>query len=157
MDTLALKDGDIFRWRWRDDARHANGYPWGSYHCKSQIAAVKNGFLYDTYWSSFDNVLSQDEVLLTHQCNSNEWSVIPSYQRVYYDDADIVDTRHPNNSSAPIYLRPGAKRSAEAISAQLAHKKERAEGDIRHAKWDLERVAEAEALVAAGKLDEVYL
>lgn len=152
-----LREGDIYHWRWADEAQHADNAPYRSYHCKSQLAVVKGGKLYDTYWGTPDYPLEPERVSLTLLCNSNEWEEISSYRVVYYDRSDIVDTRHANNSRAPIYLRPGAKRSQTAILEELAHREEQARSAIRSAEWQLDDVMKYRALVEADKLDEVIL
>jgi hypothetical protein len=45
----SLQEGDIYRWSYRDPNTDNRSY--GSYHCCSLIAVVKNGRLRDTYWA----------------------------------------------------------------------------------------------------------
>ena len=152
-----LIDGQIYQWRWADEALHHDGLrSWGSYHCKSQIAIVRNGRLIDTYWSdmSMDHVLDPARVLLTLYADE-AWPQISEYQLPYYAPEDVASMRHPNNSRAPIYLRPGAQRNAERILQEIAYREEKARAEIRSAEHHLTRLAEALALLNAGKLDEV--
>jgi len=155
----ALIDGQIYRWRWIDDARHQDGqHPWGTYHCRSQIAVVKNGRLVDTYWfdGGTDSVLDPSKVKLTFFADER-WPQISEWQVPYYDSADVRDTRHPNNSRAPIYLRIGAQRSAARILEEIEYRESKAHSAIRSAKSSLELLAEARALLDIGKIDEVML
>lgn len=157
-EATELREGQIFRWRWADEEKHHEGQRvGGSYHCKSQIAIVKNGRLLDTYWSDGgEEALDPSKVILTPWCDIS-WPTISRHDVPLYDAADIADTRHPNSSNAPIYLRPGAQRSPAAILAELDHRKELAESDMRVAQSRLERYEEMRALVAAGKLDQVWI
>lgn len=154
-----LVEGQIYRWRWIDDARHQNGLrSWGTYHCRSQIAVVKDGRLVDTYWfgGGTDSVLDPSKVELTFFADER-WPQISEWQVPYYDAADVRDTRHPNNSRAPIYLRIGAQRSAVRILEEIEYRESRAHSAIRSAESSLELLAEARALLDAGKIDEVML
>lgn len=153
-----LFDGQIYRWRWADDEKHKAGQrEWSSYHCKSQIAEVKNGALVDTYWfgGSDSSYLDPSQVTLTLVADVS-WPTLIDGEQSLYDPKDVVDTRHANNSRAPIYLRPGATRNADAVLAELDRRQERAESEIRMATWRIEKIAKDRQLVAEGKLGEVY-
>ena len=155
----ALIDGQIYRWRWADAARHQDGlHPWGTYHCRSQIAVVKDGCLVDTYWfgGGSENVIDPSKVELTFFADEL-WPQISEWQVPYYDAADVRDTRHPNNSRAPIYLRIGAQRSAARILEEIEYRESKARSEIRSAERQIERMMEARGLLDAGKIDEVML
>lgn len=153
-----LKDGQIYRWQWRDPVRDADRGPYRSYHCKSTIAVVKNGLLIDTFWCDMspDNAVRLEDVALTYLCDQS-WPTISQWQIPYYASDDVVDTRHSNHSGAPIYLRPGAKRNADRIRQEIEYREERERSAIRSAENGLRWLAEARALLDAGKLDEVQL
>lgn len=161
------REGDIFRWRWKDEKLHGDSGPWRSYHCKSQIAIFHSGEFYDTFWLhcygdgwnfSSDRILRPDSITLEkHEGNYADMKRIRPYDAPYYRPEDIVDLRHSNDSNAPIYLRPGATRNAEVILEEIAYRRDRAEGEIRSAQHTIERLDAARALAEAGKLDEVYL
>jgi hypothetical protein len=155
---MALVDGQIYRWRWADEAKDADRGPYRSYHCKSCIAIVRNGLLIDTYWYApgAENAIDPSKVVLTLWADES-WPKISQYQAPYYKADDVADTRHANNSSAPIYLRPGAERDAETTLAMIAHREETARSQIRTAEWALENYAAARKLVAEGKINEVML
>ena len=93
-----MRDGDIYRWLWKDEAKRNDFGGFGAYHCYSQIAVAKAGRLFDTYWSDHSKSLDPDQIELTLLGNSNEMTEIRQYDICYYDRADIVDTRHSNNS-----------------------------------------------------------
>lgn len=154
-DVLELVDGQTYRWAWKDTSGWGQSDP---YWCKSRLAVVKNGKLYDTFWSSpsYEHTVDPAKVDLTLLCDDT-WTVIPNGKQQYYDPEDVVDTRHSNHSGAPIYLRPGAQKSKAAILETLAAREEEANRKIRSAEWDKERVNEARKLLAEGRLDEVWL
>jgi hypothetical protein len=153
-----LVDGQIYRWRWKDEARDRDNAPYRSYHCKSQIAIVRNGRLYDTFWStpSYEHEVDADAVTLTHYADES-WPTISEWDLPYYASDDVASMRHSNNSGALIYLRPGATKNAERIRAEIDWRIEKAESEIRSAQSALERLAEAKALLADGRVDEVRL
>ena len=156
--TVELKDGQVYRWRWADAARDADRGPYRSYHCKSCIAVVKNGMLIDTFWfdMSSEHAIDPEKVELTYLCDTS-WPTIPAYNVPYYDREDIADTRHSNHSGAPIYLRPGAVKSAERIMEEIERREEDARSTIRTAGWRLEELAKARALLDEGKVEEARL
>lgn len=153
-----LRDGQIYRWRWADKARDSDNAPYRSYHCKSQIAVVKNGLLIDTFWfmAGSEYAVKPEEVELTFFADQS-WEQIPSWKVPYYDREDVADTRHSNHSGAPIYLRPGAQRSQAAILQEIEYREQKAQSEIRSGQRTLERLTEARDMLSAGKIDEVSL
>jgi hypothetical protein len=158
-DVIELVDGQIYRWQWRDETRHKDGLrDWGTYHCKSRIAVVRNGMLIDTYWYGFspEYAIKVEAVKLTFYGDESWPTLYPGNER-YYDRADICDMRHANYSSAPIYLRPGAQRKDVAVFQVIEELEAEAERLTRDAASKMKRAAEARDLLAQGKLDEVSL
>ena len=159
-DSL-LKDGQVYRWRWADEVKHIEGLQgWNSYHCKSRIAVVVGGRLLDTYWHitgiiPTDGEVDPARVTLELLCDTS-WPTIRDGEQQFYSADDLVDTRHENNSRAPIYLRPGAERSADAIRTLLARRQETAERDMRSAMAQMEHVGKMRLLLTEGRLGEVY-
>lgn len=158
-ETVDFREGDIFRWRWKNDVRHADNAPYRSYHCRSQIAVVRNGKLFDTFWGSpsYEHIISPDDVLLERQGNPEEMTKIHPADSHYYRREDLVDMRHSNNSRAPVYVKAGASRDPEVMAALVDYEIERRHSAIRSAQWDLERLADAKESIAAGKLDNLYI
>lgn len=156
LDRPSLKDGQIYRWRWADAKRDADCAPYRSYRCMSRIAVVRNGRLFDTYWADLSKEVRVDEVLLTLFADES-WPTISQHQVRYYAREDVADTRHPNNSSAKIYLRPGAVRSAEAIAGEIRWLEEIALGQIRSAEHSLRWICEEKAKLENGDLNGVDL
>ena len=153
-----LKDGQIYRWRWADDKRDSDCGPYGSYHCRSRIAIVQGGWLIDTFWhgTSSDGALNRDDVLIELIADQS-WPTIKKWSLPYYDSSDVIDTRHANDGNAPIYLKPGATRSKQAIIESIDYRVQQAEQSIRSAQFELERLAQKRALAEEGKLDEIVL
>jgi hypothetical protein len=152
----ALRDGDIYSWRWRDDARHADRAPYRSYHCRSRIAEVHKGRLYDTFWSiPSEGLLNEADVILTFLGNVREMKKISEWQLPYYRDEDIVDMRHSNNSGADIWLKPGAVLNADKMREHAEYKRQRALDEIQSRQRTVERLDEALAQIEKGNLDAV--
>lgn len=160
-EALELRDGDIFRWRWKDAERDADNAPYRSYHCKSQLAVVHNGRLYDTFWHDYlgnsDCVVKREDVILVLLGNSNDMTKIDRWKTVYYRPEDIVDMRHSNISGAPVYLKAGAKRDPKTMLAMVKWQTEECRRNIKSAERKLEDLALAETMIADGRIDEVYL
>ena len=153
-----LKEGNIYRWRWADAERDAQCGPFQSYHCCSQLAVVTNGKLMDTYWHGSDNkVLDPASVSLTLLGNKADLIEIRTWEIPYYRREDIIDMRHSNNSSGPIYLRKGAARDAETMLELIEHRLVQTRRDIESSKRRIELLTAQAAQVREGKLNEVYL
>lgn len=154
-----LVDGQVYRWRWADPAKDADSAPYRSYHCKSQIAVVKNGMLIDTFWSfggTDNSVLRPEDVVLTLVADES-WPLLSPYEVRYYDATDYADTRHSNNSHAPIYKRPGAERSREAIAQEIAYLEEVVHRQIRSAEHSQRWLDAEKAKLLNGDLADISL
>lgn len=132
----ALREGDIFRWSYRDPNTDNRSY--GSYHCCSRIAVVKNGRLLDTYWSCASDGRSfgaEDlpKLELTRVGNFAELDHAKEYQADYYDDADIVNLNHANSTRDNFYLRKGAKKSQAKMLEVARRNLERSQSNERSA------------------------
>lgn len=152
MTAENLTEGDIFRWRYKDEKpEDLGGYR--RYHCKSQIAVFEKGTLRDTYWgSSNEDRLDQARVTLTFQGNRHEMTVIPSWEREFYRHEDLVDMNHPNNSRAEVYVKAGAGRDAERMRAYFEYAIDRAKSDISSAHRRIHECEEAIGAIAVGDL-----
>lgn len=149
-----LREGDIFRWSYRDPG---DDRQYGRYHCCSCIAVVhKNGRLYDTFWHGSDNksfgVEDLPKLELTRLGNFSDLEKAPEYKQEYYDDSDCVNLTHSNSSRDNFYLRKGAQPSAAKMLETARHKLERCESDIRGAMWRAEQLRLAIAKIEAGDL-----
>lgn len=159
-----IKDGDIYRWRYKDEKPDDLG-PWLRYHCKSQIAIANNGRLTDTFWfsnSEYSASWKYDEVperlVLNFLGNLGDLDHKPEYMFEYYDEADCVDLNHSNSSKGNFYILKGAKRS-EAKMREIINQKIKEEmGKIRCAQSHIECLEKSLSDICAGKpLDGIYL
>lgn len=160
-----IKDGDIFRWRYKDE-KPEHRREWGRYHCKSQIAVAKNGILIDTYWDGsppsnsgvWTYEMAERDLALKLIGNFADLEQRPEYHAAYYDDADIVNLNHPNSSRDNFYIRKGAQRSRDKMLAVLDERIADKARTIESAKNSLDRFAGMKADILSGKpLDEVHL
>jgi len=154
-----LHEGDIYRWRWADSKRDGYSGPFGSYHCKSQIAIVQDGRLHDTYWfgGGSERWLDPEKITLTFWANTSDLTEISKHSAIYYRREDVVDLRHPNNSHGPVYLRKGAERDAATMLSVIENRLDEARRDIELAQHRIEQLTREAEKVRAGKLSEVYL
>ena len=152
-------DGDIFRWRWRDDARDSDRGAYRAYHCKSQIAIAKDGRLYDTYWAfpSYEHELDPAEIILTFEGNPETMTAIRPGSIPYYRPEDILDTRHSNHSGAAVYLRAGATKDPVQMRTYLEARAAQFASDANLAKRRFEEVVKQIEMVDRGELESVYL
>lgn len=151
-----MKDGDIYRWRWKNEKLDSYGSLYSAYHCWSQIAEVREGVLYDTYWHDNNKMVSRDDVELTLLGNKHEMSVIRKYDIAYYRPVDVVDTRHRNNTNAPIYLKEGASRNAEVMRIFLEGRIAKARSEIEFAQRRIEQSQADLEAIENGKLTDVH-
>lgn len=163
-ETIAMKEGDVFRWTYREPSE--NDGAWGRYHCCSRIAIFHNGRLRDTFWQiggSFSQdcrsfgVDSLHKIDLTLLGNLSELDKASEYQADYFDDADIVDLNHPNSSRGNFFLRKGSKRSAAKMIEVARYKLEQVKSDQRSAIRKEDELQRAISRIEAGELYDVYL
>ena len=152
-----LKDGDVYRWLYRDPKTDNRAY--GSYHCCSRFAIVHQGRLYDTYWmigQSFNGGRSfgADDLVkleLTRLGNLADLEKAREYQADYYNDADIVDLNHANSTRGNFYLRKGSVRSQARMLETARHNLEHALADERNAVRRSEELRTTIARIEAGE------
>lgn len=150
-----LREGDIFRWRWTPEKEAAIlKFHFSSYWCRSQIATVRGGVLYDTFWSTqtSDYALRPEDVILDFQGNPADMVKISEHERTLYRPEDIVDMRHPNNSGAPVYVKAGAARDAQTMLAFYRYEIEQEQSAIRSAQRHIEEFEEAVRRINGGDL-----
>lgn len=154
----ALREGDVYRWRYRDPK--ADGRPYGSYHCCSCIAIVNSGRLKDTFWQigqSFSDGRSfaledLSKLELTFLGNLSDLVSAKEYEADYYDDADIVDLNHSNHTKGNFYLRKGAKRSRDKMEAIARQRFAEAEADFHTARRRMDEIGKIIDRLEAGEL-----
>lgn len=152
-----IQDGDIYRWEWDPEKLDVKHGPFGSYHYCSQLAFVRHGTLFDTYWCTGQRVLLPDDVVLTFLGNVADYDEVTSGCVHYHEASDIIDMRHSNSSRAQIYLRKNARRSVAQMTAFLTEKIEEATREKESAERAIERhTANLKKLQSEGP-DDVYL
>lgn len=156
---MEWKDGDIFWWRYKEGKQPTFGHD--PYWCKAMKGVVKNGRLVDAYWSSESTSFSAEEAAerldLEYKGNINEMEPIQHYEVRYYEDADVVDMTHSNNTKATCYRRKGAQRSMSKALAVLHEKRQQAKSELDMALHRLECLARDEALIRGGHIPLEHL
>ena len=169
MGQIEIKDGDIFRWHYKDEPA-GDRRQFSRYHCKSQIAVARNGKLTDTYWCyslekaggsdcaqwSFDSATK--ELDLTRLGNLSELDKSPDYFSMFYAEADCVNVNHPNSPRGNFYVRKGAARSKERMLEVLAERIAESEREIGYRQSNIARDREYQAAIERGDdLEKIYL
>lgn len=158
-----MQNGDVYFWRWNDAElekrlKHNSGSYSLTYWCRSQKAIVRNGFLIDTYWHdlSADKALNPELLTLEYKGNESTLRPINHWEEKYYEPDDVVDMRHPNDTtSGKVYVKPDAKRSQARILEHLNYVREKELAAIKCANWSIESIDKQIAEVNAGILDKV--
>ena len=153
-----MKNGDIYFWSWKEGESPNSNYTL-SYWCRARKAIVVDGELYDVYWHDRHNGwLDPKRVDLAFQGNINDFRVSKYGEHLYYDRADLIDMRHPNDTNGPIYIRNVAERSKVVMMEFAADKLEEAERALRYAQQDIEKwTNKIKEIDAAKDLKEVWL
>lgn len=154
----SLKEGDVYRWSYRDPKTDGRAY--GSYHCCSRIAIVHRGTLKDTFWQigqSFSDGRSfslEDlpKLELKFLGNLSDMASAKEYEADYYDDADIVDLNHSNSTRGNFYLRKGAKRSQDKMLAVANQRFAEAEADFHTARRRMDEIGKIIDQLEAGEI-----
>lgn len=162
-ETIEIKEGDIFRWRYRDEKPEELG-PYRRYHCRSQIAVARDGLLVDTFWCGFqDNAnwpyaVAAAKLELTYIGNFSDLDCHAEYMGQYFDDADCVNLNHSNSTKGNFYIRKGAKRSEAKMREVIAAEIEKEAAAIRVARSHIECLQDELAKIDGGTpLDQIYL
>lgn len=89
-----IKDGDVFRWYYKDDTAYRARSPNGTaYWCLDNQCVFKDGELYDTYWnlwperfSDSTKFIDMEKVDLEFVCNLFDIDYISKWQIEDYDN-----------------------------------------------------------------------
>jgi hypothetical protein len=160
-----MREGDICKWKWKPELGRNNWGEFGDYHCKSQVAIVHEGIPLDTYWMNFGSSFKQegwaDSRSGAHSVctNSADFELIANLQdleeirhgdEIYYRRSEIVDLRHTNSSSAPVYKRAGATKSLDVMRELLDKKIQGCDDQIRSAEHAKQRYLEQREKLVSG-------
>jgi hypothetical protein len=156
-----MNKGDIYRWAYKNPPEHM------PYHCRSQIAVFDGERLWDTFWQIGDSYggghswtpeEAEQELQLTFLANHADLESYGPDAHHYYDPQDVVDLRHPNRRDRSlVYVRKGARRSAEKMRETLNYTIELTNTDIEVARRRIERCYELLERINNGDLDDVYV
>ena len=161
-EDIQMRDGDIYSWSWTEDYEKElrDRCPSTVYWCKSRIARCIGDQVVDTYWSAgggHGKWLDLERVTLKLLCNVNDMRVILPSEIVYYDPNDVVDTRHSNDSMAPVYLRKNAVRSEPHVRQEIDRRLGEVDRDMAHLRRKREWLLGEVYKIDDGQLDAVYL
>lgn len=145
------RENDIYRWFWKDGIRPPVG-------CYAYLAVFVDGGLRDTYWHDWktQSWVGVDRVELTLLGNIDDCEEIRRHQVPYYRPEDIIDMRHSNSSSAPIYLKKSASKDQATILEYAEEKERQAYADKGRAERAIVEWEEKIRRIKEGDL-EVYL
>jgi hypothetical protein len=142
------KENDIYRWSWRQGRKSIIS-------CYAHLAVYLDGRLRDTYWHDWrtQSDIDLDCVDLTLLGNIDDCREIKTWDAFYYDPADIIDMRHANNSSAPIYLKLTAEKSPEHMLQVVDDRMRQAYSQIVSAERLIKTLDATAARIRAGDLE----
>lgn len=155
-DTRIIRDGDVFRWSWK---RPERAMP---YHCKSQIAVVKDNILFDTYWGASGGGITfhTDDAIrmldMEFLGNLHDYNKTDERYSAYYAPEDCMDLNHANSSCGNFYVRKEAQRSAEQMRETALQRRDKAIRDILAASEQVRRMDGILHQIELGELGDVY-
>jgi len=149
-----MKEGDIYFWEYIDTGDQSYEM---AYWCRSRKAIVKNGTLWDTYWSDHTRNVPTENTTITFQGNIKDLEEIREYYIDYYKQDDVVDMRHPNSSNEKVYIKPGAKRCPIQMLELAKYRKEHYESNVRMAQQSVAQVDEIITRINQGDLDSFII
>lgn len=150
---IGIKDGDIFKWYYKDDSAYRSKCPNGTaYWCMDNqcFATIRDGvtYLIDTYWAHYGceyignevKIVDVERVDLEFICNLHEIEWISEY---YIQDYDKVYNLSRQKHCYKHYaIDKGAEPSKAAILKKLKEQLQRAHEDLRSAEWTITRINE---------------
>ena len=153
---MEIKQGNIYRWHYKDDAAYRQRSPNGTaYWCLDQqcVAIDYNDSieLVDTYWNGPDpqhirindttHFVEPDKVNLEFICNTNNVIGLNSWE---VEDYDVVynlswqkGCHKEYATDAEAYKKGPSK---NAVLKKLENQLQRAHEDLRSAQWSIERI-----------------
>lgn len=156
---------DIVIWNYSQKYIDSLSYKNDLYWAKSRIAVFDGQKFVDTYWS-YDNLSFKPEEIgekfeiqyvgnFADLDKQNDYVKFEDLEK-YYDDADIVDLNHANNSRGNLYLRKGAKRSLTKIKEKLEYQIKRSQEKIDHLNWILDQEKEKLANLSEKTIQNIW-
>lgn len=153
---MQIKEGDVFRWYYKDDAEYRSKYPNGTaYWCMdNQCVAISRDdclYLVDTYWCGLeprligqnDTVVDPEKVDLEFICNTNDVIGLHSWEVEDYDVVYNLSWQkgcHKEFATDEEAYKKGP--SKKAVLKKLERQLQRAHEDLRSAEWTITRINE---------------
>lgn len=139
-----LKEGDIYKWYYKNDAEYRRNNSSTAYWCMDNRCVVRDGELVDTYWSGVDSeypssnshYLDPDRVDLEFICNVNDVEFIKKWETEDYDK--VYNLSHQKGCYPCFAIDKGAQVSNKALRTKYQGLVEKAESTKRGAEWDIE-------------------
>lgn len=152
---MNIKEGDIFRWYYKNDAEYREKNRTTAYWCMdNQCVAINRDdciYLVDTYWCGLepkligqnDTVLDPEKVDIEFICNTNDVIGLHSWE---VEDYDVVYNLSYQKgcykeyaTDAEAYKKGPSK---VAVLKKLEAQLQRAHEDLRSAEWTITRINE---------------
>lgn len=145
-----IKDGDVFKWNYKDDAAYREKHSGSgtAYWCLDQqcFATERSGVIYliDTYWTDYSaeylgsetSYVSPDKVELEFICNLKDIEFIENWEIEDYDK--VYNLSRQKHCYKKYAIDKGAQPSKSAILKKLEAKLEKAYSDQRSAELSIE-------------------
>lgn len=160
----AIKENDIFDFRYKSEEIERMGGHWFAQHCfDGQLVAKRidgKWTLTDTYWS-FGNCGNSRRWSLAESmkkgslrliCNLDDVEKIDRYLTQYYDDKDLFNLSYQHGCYEFYAIRKGASRSSEKMLNTLNDKIRKAKSDIESTIREIEQLTEQKTKLEAGDL-----
>lgn len=150
---MEIKDGNVFKWYYKDDAAYRAKCPNGTaYWCMDNqcFATIRDGvtYLIDTYWAHYGceyignevKIVDVERVDLEFICNLNEIEWISEY---YIQDYDKVYNLSRQSRCYKHYaIDKGAQPSKVAILKKITAERDQLVRDVGHNQWRIKMLNE---------------
>ncbi len=153
-----MKEGDVYRWFYKDHSNYIQEHPSTAYWCMDNRCVVVDGQLYDTYWCYWDKEgvkvtgsnckwIDPDKVDLEFICNINEIKYIDKWQ---LEDYDKVYNLSYQKGCYPLYAvdkdadvsKVAVRKKYENLLYEAYQKQRCAEYDIEHYSNEIEKLGD---------------
>lgn len=153
---MEYKEKDVFKFKFNEEYLKKHNYP---YHCfDGQLIVHKrqDGTLIfkDTYYSN-STYFTLEELekvgTLEFVCNLDDVVDCSEYDKVYYDENDIINLSYQHNSYKWFVRKKDAKRSKEKMMETIKNKIEEKEREIRWLEDEIKRLKEKQERIENGE------
>lgn len=146
MENIILKEGDIFKWFYKNDLEYRRNNQNTAYWCMDNQCVVRDGVLIDTYWLGVDlsasissNAFQLDisKIDLEFVCNLYCTKFIKEYEIEDYDR--VYNLSYQKGCYKVFAIDKDAQVSKKALRAKYVRKLEEAEYHKQCAERDIEK------------------